>query len=119
MSARDIPAPSLPKGFAELEKFASRWAGSDTAARVAAREQSSMEEIREFYDAMLARADDAVALIDRHSLHDLPDDVGTLCRLMLGLAHAASAVETLGTPRVPTAPYPTGVRVTRGSQPYG
>jgi len=109
----------LPEGFSELEGFVDCWAGSDTSARVAAREDSSMEEIIKFYNAMLARADDAAALINRYPIHDLPEDVGTLCRLMLGLAHAASAVETLGTPRVTTAPYPTGVRITRGSEPYG
>lgn len=109
----------LPEGFAELEPFVARWAGADTAARVAAREESSMDDIREFYDAMLARAGDAIKLIDRYPLHDLPPDVALLCRLVLGLAHAASAVEILGAPRVPMAPYPTGVSVTRGSQPFG
>lgn len=109
----------LPDGFSALEPFVDRWAGETTMARVAAREGSSMEDIRAFYDTMLAHADAAVALIDRYPVQDLPPDVGTLCRLMLGLAHAAAAIEILGTPRVPTAPFPTGVAVTRGAPPYG
>lgn len=109
----------LPEGFAELEQFVDRWAGDNVEARVAAREESSMEAIEEFYEAMLARADDAAAIIDLHDLHDLPEDVGTLCKLLLGLAHAASAVEFIGAPRVKAAPYPTGVRVLKGPQPFG
>jgi hypothetical protein len=109
----------LPEGFEELERFVARWSGADTDARVAAREESSMEDIRDFYEAMLERAGDAIKLIDRYPLHDLPADVGVLCRLLLSLAHAGSAIEVLGTPRVPMAPFPTGVRVSSGSHPYG
>lgn len=109
----------LPEGFEELERFVDRWAGESVEARVAAREESAMDDIREFYDAMLARANDAAALIESHDLHDLPDPVANLCKMLLGLAHAASAVEFIGAPRVRMAPYPTGVRVLRGPQPFG
>lgn len=112
------PSP-LPKGFEKLAPFVERWAGADTMARVAAREESSLEDIQAFYEIMLEHAQTAADLIDQHSLHELPPQIATLCRMMLGLAHAASAVEILGAPRVPMAPYPTGVRVTRGAEPYG
>lgn len=114
-----MEATRLPPGFEDLERFVGRWSGADTDARVAAREESSMEDIVEFYEAMLARAGDAIKLIDRYPLHDLPPDVGLLCRMVLTLAHVASAVEILGQPRVPMAPFPTGLKTIRGSTPYG
>jgi len=110
---------NLPDGFSALEAFVDRWAGNDTMERLAAREESTMSEIRMFYDTMLGYAEQAAVLINQHPLDKIPDDVALLCKLMLALCHAAVAIEVLNNPRVATAPYPTGVRVVRGLTPYG
>lgn len=109
----------LPTGFEDLLPFVDRWAVDDTAARIKLRAEASMEDIQAFYDAMVGRADEAMSLIDTHSLHALPDDVGRLCRLVLALAQAAMAVEIHGQPRAPGTPYPNSIRLVRGTPPFG
>ena len=117
-----IAAPTervLPEEFEALERFVAKWSANTTDGRIAVRSESTMEEIRAFYDAMVPCAIDAVRFIDRHSIDDLPPDVGRLAQLVLSLPHAATAIEVIGAPRVMTAPYPNTVRVVRGSVPFG
>lgn len=115
----EIAESSLPEGFEDLERFVERWGVDSTDGRIAVRSESSMEEIRDFYDAMIPRCLEAVRLIDGYSLDDLPPDVARLAQLVLCLPHAATAIEVIGAPRVVTAPYPNTVRVVRGSVPFG
>lgn len=109
----------LPKGFDDLEPYVEKWAKDTTEERMAVRAESSMEEIREFYDIILERADEAMTLIDEYPLDDLPEDVARLCKLVLALGPCAMAVEVIGQPRVPRTPYPHGVELTRGTPPFG
>lgn len=109
----------LPVQFEELEPFVDRWAGMTTAERMTARCESSMEEIQAYYDAVLQRADEALDLIEQYPLEGLPEDVGTLFRLVLGLAQASIAVELYQQPRAPETPYPNSIRLVRGTAPYG
>ena len=109
----------LPKGFEELKPFLNKWATATSAERLAARVTSSMEEIREFYDAVLPRADEAMTLIDEYSLDNLPEDVARLCQLVLGLCQAAMAVEVHNNPRVPNTPFPNGISLLKGTAPFG
>ncbi|MGD9812392.1 MAG: hypothetical protein AB7U35_13850 [Sphingobium sp.] len=118
-----IEAPNitrmLPGGFEELERFVDKWAVDTTAMRIDVRSTSTMSEIRDFYDAMVPRAAEAMALIDQNSLHDLPEDLATLCKLVLALAGAATAIEIHGEPTAPGSPYPSGIKLVRGTQPFG
>ena len=114
-----LKSKKLPEGFSALEPFVDRWAGDNTMARIAAREDSSMDEIRAFYDLMLEHAEKATDLINQYPLEKLPESVALLAKLMLGFCHATISVEVLNSSRVPTAPYPTGVKVLRGSTPFG
>ena len=109
----------LPAGFEELEPFLATWGAMTTAERMTHRCESPIEETRAFYDAMIARAEDAIALIEQHPLYDLPEDVGALCRLVLALAQASIAVEIYGQSRAPDTPYPNSIRLVRGAVPYG
>jgi len=109
----------LPEGFEELEPFVAYWAGDGTAQRMAARCEASMDDIQAFYDAMIARGEDAMQLVDQHPLHDLPPDIATLAKLLLALAQASIAVELHGQPRAPDVPYPNSMRMVRSTAPFG
>ncbi|MDN5874746.1 MAG: hypothetical protein L0H29_10245, partial [Sinobacteraceae bacterium] len=50
---------SLPQDFAELEPYVEYWAGETNDIRWDRRSRASMDTITDFYDAMLARAEDA------------------------------------------------------------
>ena len=64
---------TLPAGFEELEPFVSYWARKTNDERWDQRSRSPMPDIQSFYDAMLARAEDAIAYLDQHPLgNDLP-----------------------------------------------
>lgn len=119
MSSQISSPDLLPPGFEDLHRFVDKWAKPTTNERFAARAESDMDEIVEFYEAMVARADEAMTLIDSHDLHSLPPDVGRLCQLVLALCQASVAVEILREPYFKGAPYPSSVRVARGAPPYG
>ncbi len=119
MTATAEMARQLPEGFEELEPFVAYWAGESTADRMAARCEADMDDIQAFYDAMIARGEDAMRLIGEHPLHDLPADVATLTRLLLALAQASIAVELHGQPRAPDVPYPNSMRMVRSTAPFG
>lgn len=119
MSVLEQQTTALPAGFEELEPFVEKWAVDDIPARVHVRSTSTMAEIRTFYDAIVPRTVEAMALIDQHPLASLPDDVARLCKLVLSLASAATAIEIHGQPTAPGSPYPNGIKLVRGTPPFG
>jgi len=62
----------LPPEFADLELF-SDWCLATEAERYAKRLASSMHEIQAFYDAITARAEEAIAYCDKFTLDDMPE----------------------------------------------
>lgn len=90
----------LPGDFTDLERFVAGWVLPDAAARMAKRQASRIEDLRAFYDAMLARGEAALAWLRGYPLGDLPPEGENLLRLMLMLAEAAPAVEWYDNPRV-------------------
>lgn len=109
----------LPAGFAALEPFLGRWDGETGMARMEVRSTASMAEIRAFYDVAIDHAEAALAYLDRFPLDALPEDAARLLRLMLGLVQASMAVEIHGQSRAPGAPWPSGVTIVQGLQPFG
>jgi hypothetical protein len=109
----------LPPGFESLERFLAYWDRPTTEERWRQRTASSMEEIRRFYDAMLAKAPAAMAHIRQFPIDALPEPSARLMRLCLALVNASISVEMLGQPRVPYSPYPQPVRVIRGPVYWG
>ncbi len=107
-------AARLPQAFAELEPFVDSWGSHTTAGRLAARCERSMDEIRVFYEAMCARAEEAIGYVDGFEMADLPDDARNLMALVLGLAQAHVAIEIHGQPRAPGTPWPNSIRIARG-----
>lgn len=119
MTIESINTSALPEGFEDLLPFVEKWAKETTEERMTVRAESSMEDIRDFYDTILPRADEAMTLIDQYPFDNLPADVACLCQLVLALGPCAMAVEVIGQPRVPRTPYPHGVELVRGTPPYG
>lgn len=101
----------LPAGFETLEPFVSYWAVAGQNERRYQRCDTTMAEVRRFYDAMLPRADDAMRHLADFPLRDMPGPQARLMRLVLSLAQASMAVEIQGGARVPNAPWPDTVRI--------
>ena len=63
-AATTSPTPKLPPEFADLETF-SDWCLATEAERYAKRLASSMQEMQAFYDAITARAEEAISYCDK------------------------------------------------------
>jgi hypothetical protein len=90
----------LPPAFAELEPFAATWCLATEPERWARRLQSSMAELRAFYDAFFPRAEEAIAWCDRFPLEDMPPDAERLLQLLHSLLVVSYAVEVWKQPDV-------------------
>ena len=96
-----MPAAVLPPQFSDLEPFAKTWCLASEPERYAKRLASSMDELQAFYDAVIPRAEEAIAYCDEFSLHDLPDDVHRLLLLLYSLILVSFAVEIWRQPCIP------------------
>jgi hypothetical protein len=90
----------LPKAFAELEPWASRWCLASEPERWAQRMRSSMGELQAFYDAFFPRAEEAIAYCDAFPLDDMPADAERLLQLLHSLLMVSYAVEVWHRPEV-------------------
>lgn len=93
---------TLPEGFFDLEPFAG-WALHGERARYAKRIESTMDELQAFYDAAMARIDDALAYLEQYEVEALPEEGKHLLWLYCALATVAFPVEAWRQPRVPDA----------------
>jgi hypothetical protein len=94
-----VPKSLLPAQFQELERWMA-WSLATEQERSAKRQASTMEEIRAFYDAMLARIDEVLRYVDQFPMNALPEDATRLFYLTLSLAEVSFAVEQFGQPSV-------------------
>lgn len=90
----------LPAGFEDLEGFVEKWALPNERLRNHQRLDSSMEEIRTFYDAMVPRMDAAVEHLNQFSVENMPDPSRRLFQLTLSFMEVSHAVEVWGTPDI-------------------
>jgi hypothetical protein len=90
----------LPVEFADLEAF-SQWCLPTEGARYAKRLGSSMVDLQAFYDAVTARAEEALSYCDKFPLADLPEDVLNLMHLLYSMITVSFAVECWKQPFVP------------------
>jgi hypothetical protein len=90
----------LPTEFADLEPFAA-WCLPSESQRYAKRLDSSMVEMKAFYDAVTPRAEEALSYCDKFALDDLPDDVQNLMHLLYSMIMVSFPVECWKQPRVP------------------
>lgn len=110
---------SLPKGFEDLQPFVEYWVRDTSDDRWQQRSKASMEDIQCFYDAMLARAEDAIAYLDTFPLDDMPADAGRLFKLLLAIGQAAIAVEMHRQPRAHHSVFPHGIHISQGPRFFG
>ncbi len=89
----------LPPAFRALEPYL-EWSLPTERQRSAKRQASTMVEITGFYEAMLPRLEEILALLAQYSPVAVPADVQRLSNLALTLAEIAPAVENFGQPSV-------------------
>jgi hypothetical protein len=91
----------LPGQFAQLEHLVPEWAIEDGHTRYVKRVNSSMEQIRAFYDEVFPHAEAAVAYLDAFDYQQpLPQDAANLRNLLYSLITVSLAVELWKQPRV-------------------
>lgn len=90
----------LPHGFEQLAPLLREWALADSAARSNKRQDSSIETLRSFYEAMAPLARPAVEYLKTIPLGDMPPEAERLLKLMLSLAEVSPAVEWYNSPQV-------------------
>ena len=90
----------LPAQFGELEQFVEEWALPTQAERHRRRLSSSIQGLRNFYDAMVTRMDEIVAYLNQIPVDEQPEDARRLFYLMMSLAEIAMAVELFKQPAV-------------------
>ena len=91
----------LPAEFADLERFAARWALPSETDRYAQRLAAPMSEIQDLYDAVFPRVTEAREYLDRWPLEDLPDDAQRLLWLLFSFVCVSFCVEVWSDPKVP------------------
>ena len=94
-----MPESLLPAQFHELEQW-KEWSLATDQERSAKRQASTMEDIKTFYNAMLARMEEVLPYLEQFSADELPQDATRLFYLTLSLAEVAPAVEQFGQPSV-------------------
>jgi hypothetical protein len=109
----------LPPGFSDLEPFLDYWGGETTGDRLQARCLASKDQIRAFYDAAIARGEEALTYLEGFPIDALTPEATRLLCLLLSLSQAAMAVEIHGQPRAPGTPWPNSLMIERGAQPCG
>jgi hypothetical protein len=92
---------SLPDGFADLEPYVEEWARPTHAERYEVRLSKTFDELCEFYDAIAARAEDAIAHLDGLDLDALPEDATRLLHLLYSMILVSYAVNVFHQPRIP------------------
>jgi len=91
----------LPSAFSELEHLVDEWAIEDGHQRYLKRVNSTMEEMKAFYNAVFPRAQDAIDYIDQYDYQqNLPEDAANLRNLIYALITISLAVELWRQPRV-------------------
>ena len=91
----------LPPEFSQLEHLVAEWAIEDGHKRYVKRVNTSMDDIKAFYDEVFPFAEEAVAYIDKFDYAEpLPDDVANLRNLLYSLITVSLAVELWKQPRV-------------------
>ena len=90
----------LPEAFHDLEPWTA-WCLPTEPERYARRLASSMDEMQAFYDAIVPRAEAALAYCDGFDLDDLPDDVLHLLHLLYSMVMVSFPVEVWRQPKVP------------------
>lgn len=105
----------LPAKFSSLEPFAPKWSVGDINERYRRREASTMSELTEFYEAVVARGEEILDHLGGFSMDDLPDAERNLMWMMASLSAVSFAVDVF---RQPVVPDTCGARMDWKDTPY-
>jgi hypothetical protein len=94
-------APMLPDGFSDLEAFAPTWCLATEAERFARRGASTMDDLQPFYEAAMARLDDARSYLDTKDIDDLDERDTNLMYLLFSLIQISFSVELWRQAKIP------------------
>ncbi len=89
----------FPAQFAQLADHA-EWALPQREARYKKRLQSTQQEIKVFYDAVLPRMKEIIEYLNSRSLQSLSAEEGRLLMLAQAWMDASRAIEIIGAPDV-------------------
>jgi hypothetical protein len=113
----DVTTAVLPKGFEALQPFTETWGKLFTQdERYLFRQQSSMEELKAYYDIAAPRLDAVFDHLEKFPMGGLPEPEALLYRTVLGLTEVAMAIEVFNQPRVPYAPFPHKIDIEWGER---
>lgn len=102
----------LPQGFEDLTAFAAQWSLGTTAERTKTRHNSSMDDIRAFYEAAFPKASTALTYLNKVPYDDdMSQADRNLMNLYLSFAEITTAVEWYGQPAVVDGYEPSLVRM--------
>ena len=93
----------LPEPFAHLEPFAAEWGIDDEASRNLKRISSTMETLRQFYQALLPQIEPIVDYLKPISLQEMDHQHQRLLNLAKMLMEVAPAIEIFNDPDVPNS----------------
>ncbi|TCJ96584.1 hypothetical protein [Nocardia alba] len=96
-----MSAQLLPIEFGDLEQFAEKWCLADETQRYDQRLGSTMPDMQRFYDAISARAEDALTYCDKFSIDDMPEDAKNLMYLLYSMIQVSFPIEVWRQPRIP------------------
>jgi hypothetical protein len=96
----DAPT-TLPDGFSELEPYVADWARPTRQARYDMRLSKTIEELAEFYDAIAARAEEAIEYLNGRDLRSLTEPEARLLQLLYSLIIVSYPVNIFSQPRIP------------------
>ena len=84
---------ALPDQFAALLPFANDWALTNEEDRFRKLMATSIDDLREFYDTMAPRAEEATDYLNGLDLQDMPEDARTLFHLLITFVETAHPIE--------------------------
>lgn len=90
----------LPEQFAELDRFAG-WILESQDERYAKRLASSMAEMTDLYNSVMARIADVIEYCNQFPIDDMPEPARNLMLLSYSFIQASFPVEAWKQPRVP------------------
>lgn len=91
----------LPVAFAGLERYAADWALPTRAERYAMRLSKPFAELVEFYDAVAARAEEAIQHLNERELGSLEEADVRLLQLLYSFILVSYAVNIFDQPKIP------------------
>jgi len=92
---------TLPDEFAELEQWVVEWAKPTRQERYQIRLSKTYDELVEFYDAIAARAEEAITYLNALDVSNMPEDAVRLLRLLYSMILVSYSVNVFKQPRIP------------------